>query len=263
MNLNRVAALIQKYTLVCSRNAFRAMDVCFWPVMDLIVWGFVTMYMLKVSNAVPAMITFLLGAVILWNVFYRAQQVVCMAFLEDVWSRNLLNIFASPVTVTEFITSAYVLGFIQASIVVVLLSVCAAFMYGFNIMSLGFDFAFLFGNLMLTGWAFGVMATALILRWGPQAEVLAWAIPFIVQPLCAVFYPVSVLPAWLQPLAKCIPASHVFEGMRAILSGQHDVWQYMLTAFLLNIIYLLGAGLLFKLMFEKARERGFLARYCS
>ena len=121
MNWNRISALIMKYAYICSRNAFRAMDVCFWPVMDLIVWGFVTLYMLKVSNAVPAMFTFLIGSVILWNVFYRAQQVVCMSFLEDVWSRNLLNIFTSPVKVSEFITAAYILGFMQSAIVVMLL----------------------------------------------------------------------------------------------------------------------------------------------
>ena len=129
---------------------------------------------------------------------------------------------------------------------------------------MGFNFGLLFANLLLMGWALGVIATAMIVRWGPQAEVLAWAIPFIVQPLCAVFYPVDVLPDWLQPLAWCIPASHVFEGMRAILAGTCDsIWYYIVPAFLLNIVFLAGSGLLFKIMFEQARERGLLAKYCS
>lgn len=264
MKWNRINALVLKYAYICSRNAFRAMDVCFWPVVDLLVWGFVTLYLLKVSGAVPAMITFLVGAVILWNVFYRAQQVVCLSFMEDLWSRNLLNIFTSPVKVSEFITASYILGLAQALTVVVILSVMAAFMYNFNIMAMGFDLGLLFANLMLMGWAMGLVATSLIIRYGPQAEVLAWAIPFLVQPLCAVFYPVSVLPAWLQPLARCVPASYVFEGMRASLAGSHDiVANYAITAFALNILYLAAAGLLFKFMFEQAREKGLLAKYCA
>jgi Predicted membrane protein len=265
MNWNRIYALILKYAFVCSRNAFRAMDVCFWPVMDLLVWGFVTLFMLKVStNAVPGMVTFLIGAIILWNVFYRAQQVVCLSFLEDVWSRNLLNIFTSPIKVSEFITASYLLGLGQAVVVVILLSVLAVGMYGFNILSLGVDLALLFSNLMLMGWALGLFATALILRYGTQAEVLAWAVPFVVQPVCAVFYPVSVLPAWLQPFCMACPAAYVFEGMRAILSGKTpSLLEYTVPAFVLNVIYLVLAGLFFKLMFELARQKGLLARYCS
>lgn len=264
MNWNRIYALMLKYAYICSRNAFRAMDVCFWPTVDLLVWGFVTLYLLKISGAVPAMITFLVGAVILWNVFYRAEQAVCLSFMEDMWSRNLLNIFTSPVKVSEFLTASCLIGLAQALIVVMILSVMAVFMYNFNITTMGIELGSLFANLMLMGWALGLIATALIIRFGPQAEVLAWAIPFLVQPLCAVFYPVSVLPAWLQPLARCVPASYVFEGMRASLAGSHDtVAQYVFTAFGLNVLYLAGAGLLFKFMFEQAREKGLLAKYCA
>lgn len=264
MRWNRVHALVMKYAYVCSRNAFRAMDICFWPVVDLLVWGFLTLYLLKVSSAIPTAITFLVGAVILWNVFYRAQQVVCLSFLEDLWSRNLLNIFTSPVKVSEFITAAYILGLAQALVVMLILSVMAAFMYNFNVTTLGFDLALLFGNLMLMGWAMGLVATSLIVRFGPQSEVLAWALPFLVQPLCAVFYPISVLPPWIQPLARCVPASYVFEGMRAAITGTHDVVaNYVMIAFGLNVIYLAAAGFLFKFMFEQAREKGLLAKYCA
>lgn len=262
MRWNRIYALVLKYAFVCSRNAFRAMDIFFWPVMDLLVWGFVTLYLLKIGGAVPTMITFLVGAVILWNVFYRAQQVVCLSFMEDLWSRNLLNIFTSPVKVSEFITAAYILGLAQSVIVMVILSAMAALMYEFNIIKIGADLPMLFVNLMLLGWALGLMTTALIIRFGPQAEVLAWAVPFLVQPLCAVFYPVSVLPLWLQALARCVPASYVFEGMRASLSGSNDLaYSYAIIAFALNVLYLAAAGLFFKCMFEQARIKGLLAKY--
>lgn len=264
MRWHRIWALVLKYFYICSRNAFRCMDVCFWPVVDLLVWGFVTLYFLKVGGTVPSMITFLIAAAIMWNVFYRAQQVVCLSFMEDLWSRNLLNIFTSPVKVSEFITAAYILGIAQAITVLLILSGMAIVMYNFNVYTLGFDLALLFVNLILLGWAMGLVATAMIVRFGPQAEVLAWAIPFLVQPLCAVFYPVSILPTWLQPLALCMPASYVFEGMRAVMSGAHpNAYGYVLTAFGLNVIYLTLAGMLFKHMFEQAREKGLLAKYCA
>lgn len=261
---NRIYALILKYLFICSRNSFRAMDVLFWPVLDLLVWGFVTMYMLQVSDNVPGMITFLIGAVIMWNIFYRAQQVVCISFLEDLWSRNLLNIFTAPVQVREFVIAAYTLGLIQALIVLFILSIAAVVFYGFNILSLGFYTGLLFVNLMMMGWSLGLVAVALIVRWGPQAEVLAWAVPFVVQPVSAVFYPISVLPQPLQVVANYIPAAHVFEGMREIMTGSYaSVWSHIGSAFVLNTIYLIGSAMLFRLLYEQAREKGLLAKYCS
>lgn len=261
---NRVYALILKYVYICSRNSFRAMDVLFWPVMDLLVWGFVTMYMLQVSNTVPGLVTFLIGAVIMWNIFYRAQQVVCISFLEDLWSRNLLNIFTAPVQIREFVTAAYILGLIQAVIVTIVMSIVAIIFYDFNILTLGVYAGALFANLMLMGWALGLVAVALIIRWGPQAEVLAWAVPFVVQPVSAVFYPISVLPPPLQVVAQMVPAAHVFEGMRALMTGSYEnVWSQVGIALLLNLVYLIGSGVLFKMLFEQARERGLLAKYCS
>lgn len=264
MSWNRVSALVMKYIFICSRNSFRAMDVLFWPVMDLLVWGFVTMYMLQVSNTVPGLITFLIGAVIMWNIFYRAQQVVCISFLEDLWSRNLLNIFTAPVQVREFVVATYILGSLQAVIVLVIMSLVAVVFYGFNILDLGIYAGLLFANLMLMGWALGLVATALIVRWGPQAEVLAWAVPFLIQPISAVFYPVSVLPQPLQVVAHYVPAAHAFEGMRAIMTGSYEtIWTHIGLAFALNALYLVGSGVLFRLLFEQAREKGLLAKYCS
>ncbi len=261
MDFRVIKALIIKYGFICSRNTFRAMDVFFWPVMDLLVWGFLSVYMLKVSKAVPSLVTFLIAAIILWNVLYRAQQVVTVSFLDDVWSRNVLNIFAAPIRPCEYVAAACIMGLLQASVVVVLLGVLAAVMYSFNVLVLGFSFGALFINLLLMGWSLGLITTGVILRFGPPAEALAWAVPFLMQPVSAVFYPVSVLPGWLQPLAFCVPASHVFEGMRQLLStGQLDVHRIWCAAGL-NIVYMLSAGMLFNFYFEEARKKGYLAKY--
>lgn len=263
MNLRVVKALLIKYAFVWSRNTFRAMDVFFWPMMDLLVWGFLTIYLLKVSNSVPSMVNFLIGAVIMWNILYRAQQVIGVSFLDDVWNRNLLNLFAGPVRLREYVAATYVMGFLQAIIVLLFLSIAAAIFYGFNLLDLGVTFAAFFANLLLMGWALGLLTTGIIVRYGPPAEALAWAIPFLVQPLSAVFYPVSVLPTWLQAIAKLVPSSYVFEGMRQILGHQSFDANGLVIAFGLNIIYMIIAAMAFKFFFEEARARGLLAKYGS
>lgn len=263
MNFRIVRALITKYVFFCSRSTFRLLDVFFWPVMDLMVWGFVTAYMLKVSHAVPTLITFLIAASIFWNVLHRAQQVVSVSFLDDLWSRNLLNIFVSPVRPVEYVGAAYILGLAQAVIVVCMMGGLAALFYSFNVFSMGITCALLFVNLLIMGWSLGLLITGCILRFGPHAEALAWALPFLLQPLSAVFYPVSILPPWMQILAHCVPASHVFEGMRQVIEHGYIDPAQIYIAFGLNLIYAVLSGWLYSYFFEQARSRGFLAKYAA
>ena len=261
MNLRTVRALLLKYAFICSRNTFRAMDVFFWPLMDLLVWGFLTVYLLRVSNAAPSMITFLIGAVIFWNILYRAQQVIAVSFLDDVWNRNLLNIFAGPVRLSEYVAATYVTGLVQSLIVLVLLSGAAVLFYSFNMFSLGLTFGAFFVNLLLMGWAMGLLTTGVIVRFGPPAEALAWAVPFLIQPVSAVFYPVSVLPAFLQPVAKVVPSSYVFEGIRQILAHKTFDASGLVLAFGLNVVYMVLAAFVFRYFFEEARMKGLLAKH--
>lgn len=261
MSFRIVKALVLKYAFVCSRNTFRAMDVFFWPLMDLLVWGFLTLYLLKMGNVVPTAVTFLIGAVILWNILYRAQQVVSVSFLDDVWNRNLLNIFASPVRLSEYVLATYLMGLLQSVIVLVLLSGAAALFYGFNLFGIGFILAAFFINLLLMGWSMGLATTGVIIRYGPPAEALAWAIPFLIQPVSAVFYPLSVLPPVLQLIARACPSSYVFEGMRQVLEHKSFEPSSLLLAFGLNIVYMILAAFIFRYYFDEARMRGLLAKH--
>ncbi len=254
----RIRALMLRYYFLYSKSTFRVLDIFFWPFMDLLVWGFVSMYLLKMGGGVPAFITFLIGAIIFWDILYRAQQAVTVSFLEDVWSRNLLNIFVAPVRISEFVAATYLVGMIQAIIVLVMMSVLALWFYSFNIFTIGVWLAPFFVNLLLMGWVIGLVTTALILRFGQAAEVLAWAVPFLVQPLAAVFYPVEVLPPWLQVVSNAIPATHVFEGMREVLKGTGLSITHLTAAFALNAVYLVAAALFFRHMFNKARMLGLL-----
>ena len=259
MNMQVIAALMLRYAFLYSRSSFRILDIFFWPSMDLLVWGFLSVYLVNINNRVPATVTFLIGSAILWNILYRAQQSVTVSFLEDVWSRNLLNIFVAPVRVSEFVAATYLVGFIQTIIVLCVMSTMA-YLYSFNMFSIGLMLLPFFANLLIFGWSIGLMTTAMILRWGQQAEALAWAVPFLIQPVSAVFYPVSVLPDWLQPIAMVVPSTHVFEGMRAVLAGQTVPINHLLAAFGLNAVFMGLTAAYFNFTFGEARKRGLLAK---
>jgi ABC-2 type transport system permease protein len=260
MNPKRIGALALRYTFLYTRSVPRVAEMFFWPVMDLLVWGFITVYLTRMSNRVPAAVTFLLGSMIFWDILYRAQQAVTISFLEDIWARNLLNIFVAPIRIGEFIAATYVVGFVKILITVGVLAGLAWWFYSWNLFQLGLSLIPLFANLLLMGWAVGMVTTALIMRWGQSAEALAWGIPFLIQPVAAVFYPLNVLPTWIQPISLSIPATHVFEGMRQVLNGKGLSTHHLVWAFGLNIIYLVAAALFFRYMFNVAREKGLLAK---
>ena len=256
--IGRITAMLLRYLYLYRRSAARVMGVVFWPVMDLLVWGFVTSYLEKA--AVPQPVLFLLGAVIFWDVFYSSAQAITLSITEDIWGRNILNVFVSPVRVSELMIATSALGCLRALASAALLSVLAALFYGFHIASLGLALAPFLASLLLFGWAVGMMTTALILRYGQAAEALIWGVPFLIQPLSAAFYPVSVLPAWLRPVALAIPATHVFEGMREVLAGGAFPAARLAAAFALNAAYLAGASAFFVWMLGRVREKGYLAR---
>jgi ABC-2 type transport system permease protein len=266
MNVKRIQALVLRYTYLYTRSVPRVTELFFWPLMDLLVWGYVSLYLHKVAQGsgnltAPAnAFLFLLGAMIFWDILYRAQQGVTLSFLEDIWARNLLNIFVAPIRVSEFVVATYMVGLLRICVTVVVLVVLAWSLYSFNLFSLGLPLIPFFANLLLMGWAMGMVTTGLIMRWGQGAEALAWGVPFLVQPIAAVFYPLEVLPKWIQPVALCIPATHVFEGMRAVLAGKGVSAGNLIAAFGLNLVYLMAAGWFFHHMYEVARRKGLLAK---
>jgi ABC-2 type transport system permease protein len=269
MNLRRISALVLRYTFLYTRSVPRVLEMFFWPVMDLLVWGYLSRYLQQAytqnspTAAIPAAAkagVFLLGSMIFWDILYRAQQAVTISFLEDIWARNLLNIFVAPIRVGEFIAATYVVGFVKILITVGVLASLALALYSWNLFQMGFSLIPLFINLLIMGWAVGMVTTALIMRWGQSAEALAWGIPFLIQPVAAVFYPLDVLPAWIRPVSLSIPATYVFEGMRQVLNHGPFPLRDMLWAFGLNIVYLIAGALYFRYMFDVARRKGLLAK---
>lgn len=264
MNPRVVRALVMRNLYLYTRTPVRLVELLFWPMVNLLVWGFMTAFLQShTGDDFPHEITFLIGAVILWDVLFRAQQGVAIFFLEDVWTRNLLNVFAAPVTTVDYLAATYVVGLLRASVTSTLLAVMSLVLYSFNIFVLDWTLFPFVLNLLLFGWALGMISTALIVRWGPAAETLAWATPFFIQPFSAVFYPVAILPEAVQWFSRVLPCSYIFEGMReALRVGTVAPWYWMMAS-ALNVVYLGGAGLLFVRVMKKARESGLLTKFAS
>lgn len=260
-----IHALLTRYVLLYVKSPMRAFELFFWPLVQLLVWGFVTMFLQKAGGGgeFPQFITFLIGGIILWDALFRAQQGVSISFLEDVWTRNLLNIFAAPVRMTDYIAATFAVGLLRVGITAIVLAVVAAAAYSFNLFQFQWGLIAYYVNLMLFGWVLGIVSIALILRWGHGAESLAWALPFMIQPFACVFYPMEILPGWMRGIAAIFPPAHVFEGMRdAILHGGFDIRRFAI-ALVLNAVYLSLAGWAFASVLRAAREKGLLVKTSS
>jgi len=260
MKFHRSTALFTRHMYLYKRSIPRLLEVFYWPLLDLLVWGFITVYFAQFREKLPGFVTYFIGALILWDILFRSQQGISVSFLEDVWSRNLLNLFASPLNPAEYILSLMVVSVAKLAIVTTVMVTLAWVLYSFNIFLIGLSLIPFVFNLIVMGWAIGIITTALILRFGQEAEVLAWALGFLFMPVSAVFYPVSVLPSFLRAIARLVPASYIFEGMREVVATGKLPLNDLIRSSGLNAAYILVAFLFFSWIFKIVKQKGLLVR---
>ncbi len=261
MKPRHIAALCLRQLYLYRRSLTRLLETFYWPTMDLLLWGFVTLYLQRSSHGrMPAFVSYFIGALILWDVLFRAEQGISVSFLEDMWSRNLINVFVAPVTVTEYLAALMVISSVKVIAAFTVTSSLGWLLYSFNIFKLGIYLLPLVLNLVAMGWTIGILTTALILRYGLEAEILAWALAFLFLPFSAVFYPVRILPHALRTVAMFIPASHVFEGMRAVISTGVFPPVEFAYATGLNVIYILLSVWFFISIYKKALVSGIIPK---
>lgn len=254
----RIWAMVYRHLCLYRGSWPRLLELMYWPVLQMVIWGFVTQYAGRFQGAAVIAAGSLLGAILLWETALRSQMGFTISFLEEIWSRNLGNLFVTPIRPWELVASLIVMSMARTLIGVGSAALLAWALYAFAITSLGLLLLPFLLNLMLFGWSIALMVTAMILRHGAGAESLAWSVLFGLAPLSAVFYPVSVLPGWLQPVALALPTTHVFEGMRAVLSGGAMAGGHLAWAFGLNGMFLAMAVATFVGMFRSVRRRGLL-----
>ncbi len=262
MKLQRTAAIVLRQYYLMRGSIARIVPLFAWVAIDIVLWGFITRYLNSVTsgiNFVPA----LLGAVLLWDFFTRVMQGVTMGFLEDVWSRNFLNIFATPLRISEYLSGLVISSILTSSVGLLVMLVLAMGVFGLDFFRYGITLIPFLLVLFMFGIALGIVATAVVLRLGPAAEWFIWPIPALISPFAGVFYPVSTLPDWMQWIARVLPPSYVFEGLRGVVRGEPVGPVTVAAALGLAGLYIAGAALLFQSVHRRAVRTGLLARYSA
>lgn len=254
----RVAAMVARYWYLLKGSWPRIMELAYWPTMQVIIWGFLTTFLAQNTNLFVQAFGVLLSAVLLWDVLFRSQLGVSISFLEEMWSRNLGHLFVSPLRPYELLASLMTISLIKTVIGIVPASILAIIFFDFSVYSLGLPLIAFFFNLVVMGWAIGLVMAGMVMRYGLGAESLAWVAVFALAPISAIYYPVAVLPEWLQPVTYALPASHVFEGMRSILIDGVFRPDLMWTAAVLNVVYLTLGSFVFLAFFRRARTLGLI-----
>ena len=224
----------------------------------MLMWGFLQLYVSENAGFFAKAGGTFIGAVLLWDILFRGQLGFSISFLEEMWARNMGNLMMSPLRPIEFIAALMIMSLVRLAIGMVPVTFLAIGFFGFNLYSLGLALAAFFLNLILTSWAVGIFVSGIVLRNGMGAEGMAWTIMFLLLPLTCVYYPVSILPGWLQYVAWALPPTYVFEGMRALLIEHVFRADLMLWALALNAVYFALAVLAFLALLKSAREVGSL-----
>jgi ABC-2 type transport system permease protein len=263
VSFRRTLAIPLRQFYLMQGSPARVLPMFAWVAIDMITWGFITKYLNAVSGSGFNFVPSLLGAVLLWDFFVRVMQGVTTAFFEDVWSRNFLNIFATPLSIPEYVgglmLSSIASGVIGLSVMLVL----ATAVFGLSFFVYGILLIPYLLVLFVFGIALGVIGCGIVLRLGPASEWLIWPIPALISPLAGVFYPLSTLPAWMRVLARLLPPSYVFESMRGIVLKRAGSPVSLLWAAVLDIAFLLLASWFFSYIYRHAVRTGLIARYSA
>jgi ABC-2 type transport system permease protein len=252
--------MVLRYVYLLRRSWPRILELVYWPAVQLILWGFISKFFVEHSSWLAQASGVLMAAVLLWDVLFRAHLGVSLAFFEEMYSRNLGHLFVSPLRVTELVGALLAISFLRTLIGIGGAALLAIPLYNFSIFGLGLPLLGFFANLLVMGWSIGLLVAGMVLRYGLGAESLAWVSIFAIAPLSGIYYPVSTLPEWLQPVSWLLPSSHVFEGMRQLMFGQVMRTDLMWQAIGLNLVYLVAGAGFFLLAFHSARRNGLLLR---
>ena len=261
MSWNRIKAIVFKGINSLKRDIFRLFDIFFWPGFQLFTWGLFSVFIGQTSNTGMNYVSILLGAIILWTFFERASKDFSLAMIDDLWNRNFINIFSTPLSITEYILGASIIATFKLLVSIAFMFLLAYAMYGLQISSFGFYLIPCAIGLTIFGWSLSLLVQSCILRFGHTAEVFIWAVATLFQPLSCVFYPLAILPDWAQKIAVLIPSTFLFENMRNTMAGNAVNINEILISFTLNIVYFMLSAWFFKRSFDYSKDSGLLIKY--
>lgn len=234
----------------------RAADMFYWPATDLVLWGLTSLYFSTLSAETQSASVPILAGVLLWTVVHRGQQEVSISVLEELWNRNLVNLFVTPLTIGELVASYFLVGIVKGVISFAVASAIAYGLYAFNITFFGLHLIPFIFLLLMCGWWMGLIIAAFIMRYGTRVQTLAWTLAWVFSPFSAIYFPVSVLPEWAQVVAEAVPSSYVFEAARTYISSGLIDYRTLGVSFALSLVYIVLALLFFRSSFRVVLDRG-------
>ena len=258
MNLNKMYGLFLRHFFLIRSSLPRILDLIYWPSIQIILWGFISKFFTMYSDFYNHTAGIILSAAILYDFLFRSSISFNMLFLEEIWSRNFTNLFIAPLKVGEIITALTATALIRTLIGIVPAVLLASPFFGVSLLNLGPSLILLLLSLYLFGMTLGILVVSGLLRFGPAFENVAWSSLFLLAPLGCIYYPLSILPDWLQILAKALPLVYIFEEVRSILINNVVNYSNIISALTLNFIYFTLAVVIFYLSFNGARKKGTL-----
>jgi ABC-2 type transport system permease protein len=263
VKLKPIAGIALRQFYLLRGSPTRVVPTFAWVAIDIVLWGFITRYLNTVSGSGVNFVPTLLGGVLLWDFLTRIMQGVSIAFMEDIWARNFLNLFSTPLLISEYVTGLVITSVVTGLLSLLVMLILASAAFGLAFFQLGALLVPFLLVLFIFGIALGILASAMVLRLGPASEWLVWPLPALLSPFAGVFYPLSTLPQWMRVIGELMPASYVFEGLRAAVAGKP--FQILPLAFggALALLYLAVAGWVFGWVFRHVVRTGLLARYSA
>ncbi|MEZ5315616.1 MAG: ABC transporter permease [Chlamydiales bacterium] len=257
MNLQRILGIFFRYTYVMQKGLMHLSDLFYWPLVDILLWGLASIWIQSQEMHREDLPLILMTALIFWQISWRGSVDISISLLEELWQRNMVNLFSTPLKFSEWITGMILVSLCKLTLTVSFGALIVYLLYTINVFTIGWAFLPFALSLILFGWTMGFLASSAIVYWGHSVQMFAWMIGGLFAPFSGVFYPVAILPKWAQIISYCLPTTYIFEGMRSILTTGVFPFHNFLISIGMSILFLMGSIFLFKFMFEKSRNKGF------
>tara|TARA_B100001057_G_scaffold335312_1_gene335948 strand:+ start:374 stop:1165 length:792 start_codon:yes stop_codon:yes gene_type:complete len=258
MNWNKIYALSLRHIYLIKGSFPRILDLIYWPTIQIFLWGFISKFFTLNSSYYENTVGIILSAAILYDFLFRSSISYNMMFLEEIWSRNFTNLFIAPIKISEIIAALTFTAIFRTLIGLIPASIIAIPLFGVSIFKIGFPLIFLLIALYIFGVTLGLFVTSGLVRFGPSFENIAWGTLFFLAPLGCIYYPIDILPEWLQIIAKLLPLVHLFEEMRSILIDNVISYYAIFKACIMSLVYFIIGIIVFYCSYNGAKIRGTL-----
>lgn len=251
----RLFAFCLRHLYPLKRDFDLLSDMLYWPIIDILLWGITSQWLSGVAGNASVIVTILVG-LLLWNVIWRSQSEVSRNLIDEIWNNNLVNLFSTPLSLTEWIAGVLILSLMKMTFTLAILIPIVLLLYAVNVFSLGLWLIPFFICMVMTGWWVGFLAAGIVIRWGPKVQTVVWTLPGVLLPFSATYFPLSLMPNFLKPVSYILPTTYVFESMRSLVISGTVNWWFIGISLALNIFYLILALRWFVVSFKASVKLG-------